>query len=419
MCSGSTRLWHPFANMAEVKDDLFTVDRAEGVWVHDRAGRPYLDATAGLWYCNVGHGRAEIVDAVTAQLRRLDSYPVFNDFTNEPAEQLARRLSELAPMADAKIFLTSGGGDSVDTAAKLARRYWARRGMPGRTHILSRRHSYHGTHGFGTSIAGIDTNREGYGALLAETTRVAHDDADDLRAAIDRLGAENVAAFFCEPVIGAGGVRPPRPGYLEAVAKICAEHEILLVADSVIGGFGRLGGWFGVERWQWEPDMILFAKGVTSGYLPLGGVAVAGRVAEVFWAGRGDRFPHGPTYAGHPTVAAAALANLDLMAQEKLLARADALETPLYQALLRVRDHPAVAEVRGGVGVLAAVELKAEVLAANPDAVPRVHRAARERGVIVRPLGASLAVSPPLTVTPEEIDLIGSALAEALIAVLG
>lgn len=416
--SGPTRLWHPFANMAEVKQQQFLVDRAEGAWIYDRAGRPYLDATAGLWYCNVGHGRAEIADAVAAQLRRLDAYFVFNDFTNEPAERLAHRLSELAPMPDAKIFLTSGGGDSIETAVKLARRYWIRRGFPERVHILSRRHSYHGTHGFGTSIGGIDPNREGYGPLLSDASRVAHDDIDDLRAAIDRIGAGKIAAFFCEPVIGAGGVRPPLPGYLEAAAKICAEHDILFVADAVICGFGRLGSWFGVERWNLTPDMIAFAKGVTSGYLPLGGVAVAGQVAEPFWDGDGWPFPHGQTYSGHPTAAAAALANLDILEREDLLARADALEQPLYDALGALRDHPAVGEVRGGVGLLGAVELAPEVLAEDKTVPVRVQRAARERGVIVRPLATALAVSPPLTVTEEEIALIPKTVAEALDAVL-
>lgn len=405
--------------MAEVKNNTFLVDRADGVWIYDGGGQRYLDATAGLWYCNVGHGRSEIVDAVTAQMRRLDSYFVFSDYTNEPAEQLAHRLSDLAPMDDAKIFLTSGGGDSIDTAVKLARRYWQRRGRPERVHILSRHYAYHGTHGFGTSIGGIPTNRDGYGPLLTDTTRVAYDDADDLQHAIDTIGAERIAAFFAEPVIGAGGVRPPSADYLETAAGICAEHGILFIADCVISGFGRLGGWFGVERWGLQPDMITFAKGVTSGYLPLGGVAVAGHVADVFWNGAGATFPHGPTYSGHPTAAAAALANIEILENEKLLARADALEQPLHDTLRELLVHPAVGDVRGGGGVLGAVELDAAVLRSDPSAPVRVQRAVRERGVIVRPLATALAVSPPLIITEDEIALIGSAIADALDTVIG
>ncbi|GAA4831351.1 aspartate aminotransferase family protein [Saccharopolyspora rosea] len=409
-----TSLWHPFADMSAVRDEQFCVARAEGVWVYDQQGRRYLDGTAGLWYCNAGHGRTEIVDAVARQMRELDTYFVFNDVTNPPAEQLADRLAGLAPVDDAKIFLTTGGGESVDTAAKLARLYWVHQGRPERTHILSRGNAYHGTNGMGTSIGGIEANQAGFGRLVPDTERVDRDDAESLREAIERIGADRIAAFFAEPVMGAGGLYPPKPGYLEAVAKICAEHDILFVADSVICGFGRVGGWFGVERWGLRPDMITFAKGVTSGYLPLGGVVVGGRVAEPFWRQPGHPFRHGPTYSGHPSVAAAALANLDILEREELPARADALERPLHEGLLSLADHPAVGEVRGGTGLLGAVELAPDVLAADPGAAARLQRAVRDRGVIVRPLAKAVAVSPPLTVAESEIDLLVQALREGL-----
>ncbi|GAA4883532.1 aspartate aminotransferase family protein [Saccharopolyspora cebuensis] len=413
-----TALWHPFADMSEVKAEQFCVTRAEGVWIYDDRGRRYLDGTASLWYANAGHGRTEIIEAAAAQMRELAAYSVFNDFTNPRAEELATRLAGLAPVDDAKIFLTTGGGEAIDTAAKLARLYWARRGHPERTHILSRGSAYHGTNGLGTGIGGIEANRTGFGALLPDAVRVARDDADALRETVERLGAERVAAFFAEPVLGAGGLHPPEPGYLEAVAKICAEHDILFVADSVICGFGRVGTWFGVERWGLRPDMITFAKGVTSGYLPLGGVVVGDRVAEPFWRGTGGAFRHGATYSGHPTVAAAALANLDVLERESLLRRADELEGPLHEALRSLAGHPAVGEVRGGTGLLGAVELAPDLLAEDPGAVPRAQRAVRDRGVVVRPLGTALAVSPPLTITESEIGLITDALREGLDAML-
>ncbi|MFC7340032.1 aspartate aminotransferase family protein [Saccharopolyspora griseoalba] len=408
----STDLWHPFADMHDVKNSQFCVTKAEGSWIYDDAGRRYLDGTASLWYANVGHGRNEIVEAAAAQMRELESYFVFNDFTNPPAEKLATRLAELAPVEGAKVFFTTGGGEAIDTAAKLARQYWSARGKPERTHILSRGNAYHGTNGMGTSIGGIDANQAGFGRLVPETSRVPHDDAEALRSAIETIGAEKIAAFFAEPVMGAGGLYPPEPGYLEAVAKICVEHDILFVADSVICGFGRVGSWFGVERWGLQPDMITFAKGVTSGYLPLGGVVASGRVAAPFWDEPGHPFRHGATYSGHPTVAAAALANLDIIEREQLPARADALEKPLHEALLSLADHRAVAEVRGGVGLLGAVELTPEVL--DDGGLPRLQKKIRELGVIVRPLGKALAVSPPLIVTEEEIGLIGEAFREGL-----
>jgi putrescine aminotransferase len=406
--------WHPFAEMGSVRDDEFVVQRGEDVWVWDTGGRRYLDATASLWYANVGHGREEIAAAVGDQLRRLESYSTFGDFANEPALRLAERLAELAPVLGARVFLGSGGGDAVDTAAKLARRYWYETGQPERVHLISRTAAYHGTHGYGTALGGIDANRTGQGPLAGHVSLVAHNSVEALEDELARLGPERVAAFFVEPVIGAGGVHPPAAGYIEAVAEVCRRTGVLLVVDSVICGFGRLGTWFGIERWNVEPDMILFAKGVTSGYLPLGGVVVSERVAEPFWAPDAPAFRHGATYAGHPACCAAALANLDILEREGLVSRGRELEADLLGALAPLASHPLIAEVRGGVGTLAAVELDAELLAERPKAPLEVFRLAREQGVIVRPLGAGLAVSPPLTATPEHFELVYEALTVAL-----
>jgi putrescine---pyruvate transaminase len=414
--TNDTRLWHPFADMGAVRHAEFVIDRGEDVWVWDTDGKRYLDATASLWYANVGHGRKEIADAIAAQLAKIEAYSAFGDFANPPAIRLAERLVEHAPVSSGRVFFGSGGGDAVDTAAKLARRYWVELGQPDRGALLSRHAGYHGTHGFGTAIAGIPANREGFGDI-AHGERVAHDDLDDVRAAIERIGPERVAAIFVEPVIGAGGVYPPPEGYIEGVAELCAQTGILFIADSVICGFGRLGTWFGIERWGVEPDMITFAKGVTSGYLPLGGVIVSGQISEPFWGEAGGPvFRHGATYAGHATCCAAAHANLDILEREGLITRGQENEQAMFDAIAPFTDLDAVSEVRGGVGMMAAVELSDELLAADPKALSTVVMTAREAGVLIRPLAKGVAISPPLTATEEHFGLIAQAIEQGLSA---
>jgi putrescine---pyruvate transaminase len=411
-----TRLWHPFADMHAVRGNEFVIARGEGVHVWDEDGNRYLDGTASLWCVNVGHGRAEIADAINAQMRELATYQTFGVFANRPALDLAERLAALAPLDDPRIFLVSGGGDAIDTAAKLARRYFAAIGQHERTHLISRAQGYHGTHGLGTSIGGIPSNREGVGPLDPDSSVVAWDSVDALEAEIERLGAGRVAAVFVEPVIGAGGVLQPPAGYVEGVAELCARTGVLFVCDSVIAAFGRLGTWFGAERFGVRPDLLTFAKGVTSGYLPLGGVVVSGKVAAPFWED-GAWFRHGPTYAGHPTVCAAAMANLDIMERENLLDRGRELEDEIGAAFAGLTDHPLVGEIRTGIGALAAVAFAGEALAEAPDVPARIFAAARERGVLVRPLGDGVAFSPPLIITREEVEHVAEVVGEALDAV--
>jgi adenosylmethionine-8-amino-7-oxononanoate aminotransferase len=398
--TATTRFWHPFADMGAVSRAELVIERGEGVYVYDTEGNRYLDGTASLWYANLGHGRAEIADAVAAQMKTLEAYSTFGDFGNKPANELCERLAKLAPMEDARVFLGSGGGDAIDTAAKIARRHWVLRGQPERVHLISRTQGYHGTHGFGTSIGGIEANVTNWGPLVSGVSSVQHDSLEALEAEILRVGPDRVAAFFCEPVIGAGGVFPPGPGYIEGVADLCAEHGVLLVIDSVICGFGRLGTWFGIERWEdVRPDLITFAKGVTSGYLPLGGVVVSGEVAAPFFdEPGGPMLRHGATYAGHPSVCAAALAVLDIYERENIIPRGRELEGELTDALAGLADHPAVTEVRSGCGLLAAVALR------DPSDVPKVAAGAREAGVLLRPLLGGLAVSPPLVVERSHLD---------------
>jgi putrescine---pyruvate transaminase len=283
-----TTYWRPYADMGSVSQSELVLERGEDVWVWDTDGNRYLDATGGLWYSNVGHGRPEIRAAVHAQMERLEACSAFFDLANPPVLELADALVQRAPMPS-KVFFGSGGSDGIDTAAKLARRYWWELGQPDRTVLISRTAAYHGTHGFGTALGGIPSNRQGFGPQ-AETVQVRHDSLQEMEQAFAQLGPERVAAVFMEPVIGAGGVHTPAPGYIEGVAELCRRTGALLVIDAVICAFGRLGNWFGIERWNVEPSMIVFAKGVTSGYLPLGGVIVSDEVAEPFF-----REPGGPT----------------------------------------------------------------------------------------------------------------------------
>ncbi len=409
-----TPFWHPFANMAAVDGAEIVLVEGDGCEVVDRDGRRYLDATASLWYCNVGYGREEIARAVERQLRTLPAYSTFGVYANEPVLELAERVAALAPVEGGKVFVTSGGSDAVDTAAKLALRYWHAVGRPEKRVIIGRRYAYHGMHAYGTSLGGIPANAEGLGELVLDAAHVRDDSVDALAEEIERLGPHRVAAFIGEPVIGAGGVIPPPEGYWQGVEELCRRHDVLLIADEVITGFGRLGRWFGFERYGFRPDMTVFAKGVTSGYLPLGGVVVAPRVQEPFWQGDGTWFRHGYTYSGHPAACAAGLANLDVLEREGLVARVAELEPVLADRVAALAGHPLVGEVRA-VGLLAAVELAPDALERDPGLAERVVALARERGVLTRSLRAcALQISPPFTITVDQLDTILDGIAAAL-----
>ncbi|MBF6185568.1 MULTISPECIES: aminotransferase family protein [Nocardia] len=403
-------LWHGFADMGAVaRDGAFVVARGAGAYVYDEAGNRYLDATAGLWFTNVGHGRAEIADAVAAQLRRIAHYSNFGDIAEPPTRELAERLSAIAPIPGSKIFFTSGGSDSVDTAAKFARRYWHEVGRPGKTIVVGRQRAYHGMHVAGTALSGLPPNRDGYGELMPDARTVDWDDPKGLLALIEEVGAERIAAFFCEPIIGAGGVYLPPEGYLREVRAICADHDILFVADEVVTGFGRIGGsWFASSRFDLRPDLMTTAKGLTSGYLPMGAVFIAPHLAEPFFAG-GVWWRHGYTYGGHAASAAAALANLDILERENLLAEAARLESTLHAELAPLAQHPRVAEVRSGLGAVAAVQL------ADPAEAPAFVKALRAEGVSSRAAGqGALQISPAFVMTDEQVRELAAAFARAL-----
>lgn len=405
-----SRLWHSQAHMPSVRESELVIERGEGAYVWDEVGNRYLDVPASLWYCNVGHGRHEIADAVHAQLRQLSAYHSFQQFATRPAIELAERLVALSPVEDGRVFLGSGGGDAVEVAGKLSRRYWAVMGRASKRTIITREKSYHGLHGIGTSIAGMGFNREGYGPLVEETLRVDTLSAQALEDAIVAAGPDSVAAFFCEPIVGGGGIIFPPEGYLAEVAAVCRKFDVLFVADEVITGFGRAGAMFASERFGIAPDMLLFAKGVTSGYLPVGGVIVSGRVAEPFWRDGSELvFHHGLTYSGHSTACVAALKNLDILEGEGLVDRVRALEPAVRAGFAVLGGHPLVVEVRTGEGLLVGVQL------VDTAAAEQVAAYCLANGVIIRLLlDATLQVSPPFVIELGEIDLVAATIRAGL-----
>ncbi len=411
----TTSFWHGFADMHTVKDHELVIREGDGAWVTDVSGRRYLDATAGLWYAVAGHGRAEIADAAAAQMRRIAAYSSFGAYTTEPTVQLAERVARMAPMPNAAVFFTSGGSESVETAGKLARRYWDVMGQPEKRIIVNREHAYHGMAALGTSLAGIPLNKAGYGTLVADTVQVGVHDLDAVES-LFAARAPEIAAFIAEPVVGAGGVIPPQGDYLLGLQQLCRQFDVLLIADEVITGFGRTGQWWGSQRYGIEPDMITFAKAITSGYVPLGGVVVGPRVRAPFWDEPvpGAIFRHGYTYSGHATACAAGLANLDLMEREDLVGRVRALEPAVEREIGRLAASPLVGEVRT-VGLTAAVELSAEARAANPGAADAVVAAATRHGVLTRNIrGVGLQFSPAFVVTEDEIAQIADGFDAAL-----
>lgn len=405
--------------MAAVQGREVVIDRGEGAWVSDTSGKRYLDASAGLWYCNVGHGRNELAQVAERQMRQLAAYQIFDVMANTPALELAERICELAPLGPESVcFFTVGGSDAVDSAAKIARRYWITAGEPQRKVIISRDGGYHGMNAYGTSLAGIEANASGWGPLVNEVVQIPYDSLDALDQVLSTQGSE-VAAFIGEPVQGAGGVRPPDDGYWQGVNDLCQQYDVLMIVDEVVTGFGRVGRWFGCDRYGIEPDMITVAKGITSGYMPLGAVIANKRIKDLLWSEAAGVFRHGYTYSGHPTACAVALENLNIIERENLIERVTELELVLRDHLSPLAKHPAVSEVRTA-GLLAGVELSEQARSAHPNLVDEIVSAARERGVMVRNLiGRTLQISPPFVINSDEIEMLAEVIDASIRAVVG
>ncbi len=395
---------HPFARPA--REQFISIVKGEGSLVWDADGNEYVDGMASLWYCAIGHGRAEMAESIAAQASTLAAYSCFDPFTNGPADELADRLVGLTPIADARVFFCQSGSEAVDTAMKLARLAHVLAGHPERTLIISRMRGYHGTNYGGTTAQGLPPNKEGWGPLLPEVVQVPSDDVEAL-AQLMAERSDEIAAVITEPIQGAGGVWPPHDGYLESVRRLCDQHGALLIFDEVITGYGRLGTWFGADYYGVTPDLTTFAKGVTSGYQPLGGVFVGRTVRDALESDPTYVLKTGYTYSGHPTACAAALTNLAIIEREGLLDEAKRIGVRLGGGLQALADDGVIAGVRGDVAVWAAA------MRDGQDAI-KVRDRMLELGVITRAIANhSTTFCPPLVTTDAQIDRIIDAFATA------
>jgi putrescine aminotransferase len=426
---------HPFTDFqdyAEHGGRIFS--RAEHVYIYDSEGHRMLDGMSGLWCCNLGYSQQSIIEAIYAQLQELPYYNNFFQCSNQPAAELASALVDVTPAQFNRVFFTNSGSEANDTNLRLVHRYYQLQDKPEKKLIISRKNAYHGSTIAAASLGGMGPmHKQSNGLDYVHHIEQPHwfevgpdEDPNEfgIRVArqldekIDELGEANVAAFIAEPVQGAGGVIIPPDSYWPEIQRICNERDILLIADEVICGFGRTGKWFGSETYGFEPDLMTFAKAVTNGYIPLGGVMVSDKIANVLLAGGGE-FAHGLTYSGHPVACAAGLETINVLRRTGIIEKAANDIAPHFQNRLNeLADHRIVGQVRGQ-GMFAAVELVAdkqsrERLAPEAAGALFCRNTANEIGLMVRQTGDAMITAPPLVCSIEEIDFLVDTLAQAL-----
>ena len=435
-------LIHPLHHPSDHLEPMVYV-RGRGAMVTDIQGRDYIDGLAGLWNVNVGHGREELGKAAADQMGELAYYSCYTGSSNIPAIQLADKLIELAPKNMQAVFFTSGGAESNESAFKTARFYWKAKGKPDKTKIISRFNAYHGVTLQAMSATGMapywkmfEPRVPGFvhiptcypyrqeGAKPGETA--GQTAARLLEEAILREGPDTVAAFIAEPIHGGGGVIYPTDDYFPLVRQVCDRHQVLFIADEVITGFCRTGKWFAMEHWKVDPDILSFAKGVSSGYLPLGGIMVSKAIKEAMDTVKlEDRWMHAYTYSGHPTCCAVGIKNVEIMEKERLWERAAVMGKRLHEGLhAAFDDHPNLGDIRSGKGLLAAVELvedKATKKMFDPDKKigPRLMQEMTKRGLVTRARMENIFFSPALVITEDQLDRMISITRDAVKAVTG
>ncbi len=432
-------LVHPLHHPDDHRQPLVVVE-GKGAILRDAEGREYIDGLSGLWNVNVGHGRGELADAASAQMRRIAFASAYIGATNEPAVRLAEKIVRHAYPSSAAVYFTTAGAELNESSFKFARYYWKVKDQPQKTKIISRLHAYHGVTMAAMSATGMAAYHKMFGPLVPGFIQVAPPyayrwtgneepgvaAADAVEKAILAEGPDTVAAVIAEPVMGAGGVIVPPPSYFPRLREICDRHDVLLIADEVITGFGRTGKWFALGHWGVEPDLVSFAKGVTSGYLPLGGVIASKHVHEAIESAPADRkFMHAATYSGHPVCCAVGLRNVEIIETEGLVERAAVMGRRLLAGLEGLRDLPVVGDVRG-LGMMCGVELVTDRSTKAPaiGIGARFTREALGRGLLPRiragsadpPIGDTICLAPPLMTPPEVLDRIPQILREAIAA---
>ncbi len=429
-------LWLPFTSIRAFEKSPRIIGHAEGMYFRDKDGKALLDAASGLWCVNAGHGRKEIAEAVSRQLLDLDYAPGFG-FSHEGAYAAAEAIKALLPKGFGSVFFTNSGSESADTALKIALAYHNAKGEPRRNRLVGRIRGYHGVNFGGMSVGGLPRNKRQFGPMLpnVDHLRDTHDPArnafsrgqpdhgaelaDDLKRVIATWGADAIAAVIVEPLAGSAGVLVPPKGYLERLRAICDRHGILLIFDEVITGFGRLGHAFAAERYGVTPDLITFAKGVTSGSVPMGGVIAREHVYDAFMHGPEQTIElfHGYTYSAHPLACAAGLAALDLYRDEQLFERARALEPQFADAAMALKDLPGVLDIRT-LGLTAGIDLASRPGAVGARAYAAMDRAFGEEGLMIRITGDTIALCPPLIASEAQIGEIFDKVARVIRAVM-
>ncbi len=413
--------WMPFTANRAFKKNPRMIARAEGMYYYTPEGKPVMDGTAGLWCCNAGHKRRPIIEAIQAQAEELDFAPNFQ-FGHPKVFAAAARIAALAPGDLDHVFFAGSGSEAADTALKIAIAYWNVSGKGAKTRLIGRERGYHGVGFGGISVGGIVSNRKFFGSLLAGSDHMpatydrekqrftkgepeygAHF-ADELERIVTLHDASTIAAVMVEPMAGSTGVLPPPKGYLKRLREICDKHGILLIFDEVISGFGRLGFAFAAERYGVIPDMITFAKGVTSGTVPMGGVIVRKHIYDAFMNGPENAIElfHGYTYSGHPLAAAAALATLDVYRDEGLFERAKSLEPLWADAVMELKEEPNVLDIRT-LGLVAGIDLASRPEGVGKRGYAAMEHAFHEEGLMIRITGDTIALTPPLIVTEDQI----------------